>query len=449
MTLPQPTVTAARPWAFPKPRIGHLSNGIQIIIHQLPGQHVISTSLVLDLPLNAEPRDLEGIATICCRTLDEGTTTHPGEEFAAMLETEGAAFGIDVGLSGIQLAMDVPASRFGRAITLLAEAVREPELADGDIQRHVTLRLAEIEQAKANSSAEASIAFRQAVFDAGSRASRMSGGESDTVARIDPESVRSFHQNHIGPRGSTLIIGGDFTDDPLQLAEQAFGSWQHPGQHSADYQAPTRSARKMIIVDRPGAVQADLRFGGFGIDRSDPRWADIRAASYAMGGAFLSRLNAKLREEKGYTYGVGLQFAPMRTVGTFAVQGSFRTEVLADALAETRQLLDISSDPFTAEEIGNAVQFFTGVSPLQYATADGVVDQAAVQVLAELDPDYIDHSLAALRQVTAESATAAYTELVDLDAMSLVIVGAADQLAGPIRAAGFPDLKVIRPGGQC
>ncbi len=443
MTLTQPTLTAPRPWTFPTAQITHLSNGIPVIIHQLPGQHVISTTLVLDLPLNAEPRDREGIATICCRTLDEGTVTHPGEEFAARLETEGAAFGIDVGLSGIQLAMDVPESRFDRALALLAEAVREPELRDADVRRHVTLRLAEIEQARANSAAAASIAFRNTVFEAGSRAARMSGGEADTIAQLDPEAVRAFHQNHFGAAGCTLIIGGDFAGAPVQLAEQAFGSWQTHAQPPPGYQAPTRAPRKAIIVDRPGAVQADLRFGGFGIDRSDPRWADIRAASYAMGGAFLSRLNAQLREEKGYTYGVGLQFTPMRQAGTFAVHGSFRTEVVADALAETRELLDMSADPFTAEEIGNAVQFFTGVSPLQYATADGVVDQAAVQVLDRLGPGYIDQSLAALRRVTPESASASYTELVDPAAMSLVIVGDADQLADPVRAAGFADLEVI------
>ena len=76
----------------------------------------------------------------------------------------------------------------------------------------------------------------------------------------------------------------------------------------------------MVLVDRPGAVQADVRLGGFGIDQPDPRWSAISVASYAMGGAFLSRLNAVLREGKGYTYGVRMNFGPLRTSGSFAVQ---------------------------------------------------------------------------------------------------------------------------------
>ena len=76
------------------------------------------------------------------------------------------------------------------------------------------------------------------------------------------------------------------------------------------------TSRRALLVDRPGAVQADVRLGGFGIDRLDPRWSAISVASYAMGGAFLSRLNAVLREEKGYTYGVRMNFGPLRTGGS-------------------------------------------------------------------------------------------------------------------------------------
>ena len=159
-----------------------------------------------------------------------------------------------------------------------------------------------------------------------------------------------------------------------------------------------------MLIDRPGAVQADLRLGAFGPDRTDPRWADLTVASYAMGGAFLSRLNAVLREEKGYTYGVRLSFGPLRRGGSYAVQGSFRTEVLADAVGEALELLDITARPFTAAEVDDAISFFAGVSPLRYATADAVADQAATQLVADLPADYVDQSMADLRAVTPESA---------------------------------------------
>jgi predicted Zn-dependent peptidase len=89
------------------------------------------------------------------------------------------------------------------------------------------------------------------------------------------------------------------------------------------------------------------------------------------------------------------------------------------------------------------VAFLVGVSPLRYATADGVADQAATQVLAGLPEDYVDRSLALLRSVTPESATAAYESLVRPDELTLVVVGDAERIAEPIRAAGYADLVVI------
>jgi len=441
--LPRPPIAPPGHWSFPRPQRDQLSNGMDVVTYRLPGQHVISVHLIFDLPLSAEDRDREGVATICARTLDEGTMAHPGETFAEELETEGAGFGIDVTLAGLQTILDVPANHLAVALQLLAEAVTEPQLAEADVRRHVQLRLAEIEQARANSAQTANLAFRAAVFDPSSRASRMNGGEPETVEDVTPESVRSFHTAGFGPQGATLIMAGEFADDPVAVAQKALGEWQNPRQARIEQPSVASADQRSILVDRPGAVQADIRLGGFGIDRWDPRWAGITVASYAVGGAFLSRLNSVLREDRGYTYGVRMQFSPLRTGGWYAVQGSFRTEVAVDALVEARRLLDIRNRPITADEVEDAVNFFTGVTPLRYAAADGVADQAGTQVLADLGDDYVDRSLAALRATTAQTATAAYQSIVDLDGLTLVVVGDAQRLAEPLRKAGYSDLAVV------
>ena len=445
--LPRPELAPPGVWSFPTPTRARLDNGLQTVVFQLPGQHVVSAHLVLDVPLNAEDRDREGVATMCARVLDEGSRQHDGEEFAELLETEGAGFGVEISLAGLQAILDVPVTRLDSALSLFAEAITEPALAERDVNRHVQLRLAEIEQAQANSAQAATIAFRSAVFDPHTRAARMSGGEPETVSEVTQQDVATFHHDHFGPARASLVMAGDFRDDPVALIEQHLGRWQNPAQQDVPAEAARPASRRLLLVDRPGAVQADVRYGAFGIDRRDPRWSAITVASYAMGGAFLSRLNAVLREDKGYTYGVRMAFSPLREGGSFAVQASFRTEVVADALQITRDLIDIGPRPFTDQEVGDAVAFYTGVSPLRYATADGVADQAANQALMGLPDDYVDRSLALLRSVTAESAGEAYASLVVPDALSLVVVGDAELLAEPLRAAGFDGLEVISPGG--
>ncbi len=439
----RPPIEPPRDWLFPTPVRHRLDNGVDVAIFRMPGQHVISAHLVIDLPLSAEPRDIEGVATICARTLDEGTERHGGEEFAEQLENLGAGFGIDVSLSGLQAVLDVPASRLAPALDLFAEAAIQPAFAAEDVKRHVTLRLAEIDQVYANPAQSASVAFRSGIFAEESRASRMNSGLPETVAAVTQEHVRAFHRDHFRPERATVILAGDFAEDPLPLVQAAFGSWIAVDRDlEPEHLAPQPAVPRAVIINHPGAVQADLRLGGFGIDRRDLRWADVSIGSYAVGGAFLSRLNAVLREERGYTYGVNLSFGPLRSGGSYAVQGAFRTEVAADALAEARTLLDIEGKPITADEVRDAVAYFTGVAPLRFATADGVADQAASQVLAGLDDDHLNQNLAALRRVTPESATSGYQAVVDLDRLSLAVAGDADTLADPIRALGY-DLTVL------
>jgi predicted Zn-dependent peptidase len=440
---PRPEIAPPRPWSFPTPDRSPLDNGLELISYRLPGQHVVSINLVLDVPLAAERRDLEGIAAITCRTLDEGTQAHSTDEFAELLESAGAGFGVDVTSAGLQLIVDVPDRRLDPALGLLAEAVITPALAEGDIDRQVQLRLAEIEQARANPSQATAIAFRRTIFAEDSRYSRMTDGEPDTVTSITSAEARRFHQDHFGPRNAKLIIAGDIGNDVESVVAKHFGGWSVPDQRSVDHQPPQPGGRRAVIVHRPGAVQADLQLGGFGIDRNDPRWADISIASYIMGGAFLSRLNGVLREQLGYTYGVRMGFSPLRSGGTFSVSGSFRTEVIGDALRRTLDLLTITDRPFTVDEVSDAVTYFAGISPLRYATADGVADQAAVQALAVLPDDYPDQRLAALREVSTTSAAEAYSSLVDPQQLTLAIAGDAEKITEPIKDAGFTDVDVI------
>lgn len=430
----RPAVHRPAPWHFPAPTEHHLTNGIRVLAFDLPGQHVITAGVSLDLPLAAEPRDIEGVASLVLHTLDEGTCHHPGTSFAEALEDEGAALSGGQDTAHSWLYLTVPASRLAAAVPLLAEAVRTPALEASDIERHKQLRLAELEQVAAHSSHRAEVALRSVVIDPAHRAARLGGGSAETVAAITPEAAREFHTDHYTPAAATIVVAGTFAGDPLPALEAAFGDWTGPAAALA-VPGATPGARQSLLIDRPSAVQADIRLGGFGIDRRDSRWAAFKIATYAVGGAFLSRLNRVLREEHGYTYGVSLGQRAFRHGGYFAVRGSFRTEVVAPAIFDALALLRV--DEFTEAEISAAVDYFVGVTPLQYATAAGVAGEVVSLLGAGLEPGFVDSNLDALRAVTPDSALAAYTSLIDPDSLSLVVVGDAAQLAEPLAAAGI------------
>lgn len=190
-----------------------------------------------------------------------------------------------------------------------------------------------------------------------------------------------------------------------------------------------------MLVDRPDSVHADIRMGGFSIDRRDDRWAPLRVATHIVGGEFLSRLNRVLREERGYTYGVSMTQRPMRHGGTYAVRGSFRTDVTAAAVAETASILRV--ERFSPKEVATAIDYFSGSSALRFATAAGAVAEVTAVLGAGLDPDDIDASLRRYGSVTPEQALAAYQDVVGAGPPSLAVVGSADELVEPLTQVGF------------
>ena len=159
-----------------------------------------------------------------------------GEEFAELLETEGAGFGVDVSLSGCPGRSRRPGVAPGSRSRSVRRGGDRAGARRRDVDRHVQLRLAEIEQAQANSAQTASIAFRAAVFDAGTRASRMSGGEPETVGQGDARCrCARFMLIISDQRGATLVLAGDFSDDPIAAAERCLGCWRNADQQQVEH----------------------------------------------------------------------------------------------------------------------------------------------------------------------------------------------------------------------
>lgn len=441
MTSPRRPRLGRQPaWSFPPATEHRLDNGLTVWVFDLPGQYVTSAAMAIDVPLTFEPAASEGIANITAHTLDEGTRSHPGASFTETLENTGAVIGAGVTQLATHVSIDVPVTGVADALPLFAEAIRTPALADDDVLRHIGLRRAEIQQVMATSAQLAAALVPGAVFSDTFRASRPTGGLTATLEAFRPDEVRAFQATHYSPAGSTLVIAGDFAGlDPIALVEGAFGDWAdtHVTPHHED---PAAAAPRRRLVSRPGAVQADVRIAAPAIDRADPRWPAFQVACAILGGTFQSRLNTELRERRGFTYGVYTSTTPLRHGGYAAVGGSFRTDVVPEAVTEALRLLDVAAKPFTTAEVSRAVNFLTRTAPLRYATASGVSQQAVILASMGLDWRHVDESTAQLLRVTADEATATFTEIWP-DEPAVLVVGdpaLADGLG--VEAENPPDL---------
>ncbi|MEU3717429.1 M16 family metallopeptidase [Streptomyces californicus] len=452
---PQPTPGTARPWAFPEPERGALPNGLTVLRCHRPGQQVVAVEIFLDAPLEAEPEGLDGVATIMSRALSEGTDKHSAEEFAAELERCGATLDAHADHPGIRVSLEVPASRLAKALGLVAEALRAPAFAESEIERLVGNRLDEIPHERANPSRRAAKQLSKELFPADARMSRPRLGTEETVRRIDAAAVRAFFEAYVRPSTATAVVVGDLTGIDLDaLLAETLGDWSgDAGQPRPVPPITADDTGRVVIVDRPGAVQTQLLIGRIGADRHERVWPAQVLGTYCLGGTLTSRLDRVLREEKGYTYGVRAFAQVLRSSGPdsggaamLAISGSVDTESTGPALDDLWKVLrTLAAEGLTDAERETAVQNLVGVAPLKFETAASVAATLADQVEQHLPDDYQAHLYARLAETGTVEATAAVVNAFPVDRLVTVLVGDASQIEEPVRALGIGEVSVV-PG---
>ncbi len=445
---PRPGVSAPEPWQFPVAATTTLPNQMTLIAYDVPGQYVFSVRLAVPAPLAAEPRAVEGVGTIMARTLDEGTLRHTAEEMAELLERKGIALGAGMAEHGLVVDLDVAQRHLGPALELLTECVTEATFPEAEVARHVRTRLADIEQEYAGAGSRAALEFISTFFADSDRASRPAGGSRQSVQAITAEDVRAFHAEHVRPDAATVVVAGDFSGlDVAAEVARTLGSWEAGPRAEVAERVPRSrvalDAARIVFVDRPGSVQTELYLGCPGPDRRvEGGWAPYPVLSFVVGGSPHSRIDAVLREEKGYTYGIRCGFRPRAHGGLFVTSGSVRADATAESVGLALEILDGARDGFTEAETTSGIDFIAKTAPGRYATADAIADEAVMLALDGLTTEFTTRNLQELERLTPGELQEAYDRYVT-GQWTVVLVGDAGAYAEAVQALGRGEVTIV------
>ncbi|MGO1167987.1 MAG: M16 family metallopeptidase [Janibacter sp.] len=444
-TVPRPEVAAPGEWSFPQPRELTLPNGITALVHDVPGQYVISVRLTVPVALRFEPEATEGVAWVMARLLDEGTRTHTQRELSELLERRGIALGAGMSEAQLGLDLDVPQRFLGEALELLTECVAEPVFDEAEVSRIVRTRLAEIEQERASAGRRAFKEWAATYYDPSVRASRAGGGTAQSVAAITRADVVDFHAEHVHPDGATVVVAGDLTGvDVEALLSTTLGGWRTAGRSRPVDRTPApraADAARVVLVDRPGSVQSEVLIGGPGPDRRDG-WAPFPVLAYVLGGAPNARIDQVLREDKGYTYGIRSGFRPRQVGSAFTVAGSVRADSTVDSLRLLQEILAGAAAGFSEEETRAGVDFMTLTAPGRYDTADAIADETAGLAGDALPLTFTSDVIAAMRQLTPADLDTAWREGVTPE-WTIVVVGDASLYREGVEELGLGPVSVV------
>ncbi len=326
---------------------------------------------------------------------------------------------------------------------------REPAFPSHEVERLRDQRLNDLLQAKADPARRAEEMYLATVYDPASPYARPAGGLRDTVTGIDAGVVAAAYASWPSFDRAAFVVGGDLTGlDVGAILEPLLGDLS-PAPGVAAPPAPTDAGRldrpAVRIVHRPGSVQSELRVGHPGMARRIPDFHAVSVMSAILGGLFNSRLNMKLREEKGYTYGAGAGFDLRRYAGPFTARAAVNTDATAPALADlVAELRRMRETPPTDAELRAARDYLVGVFPLRFETPGPVVSAVGGLMTHGLPEDELERYRPAIEAVTADGVLAAARAHLDLERLAVVLVGDADAVAGDVEALRLGELEVIR-----
>lgn len=438
-----------REYHFPAFERFQLDNGLTVMAAHTPGRPLLAAHLVMAGGGAAEPVELAGVTALTGRALTEGTARRDALAFIEASERLGAELHADASWESLTATLEVPRSRFGAALALLAEMVLEPAFPESEIERLRDERINDLRQARANPRRHAERVFPETIYDEASPYRRPLGGVAETVGRVDRAAVVERHRRSSNPGRATLIVAGDLAGlDLAAIANEHLGTWMGDGADDASG-TPTRAAAnpaggRIVLVDRPDSPQSELRVGHVGMARKTPDFYAISVLNAILGGIFDSRLNRVIREEKGYSYAIWSSFEMRRAAGPFVVRTAVETDVtvpaLTDIISIVRGMRDAEVEP---SELTTARDYLVGVFPLRFEVPAQVAAALAGLVIHELPDDELDRYRPAIAAVSASELMAAAQRQIRPDDLSTVIVGDAAKVEGPLRDAGIGPLTVV------
>jgi len=438
-----------RPYEFPPFQRDRLSNGLRLITVHLPGRPLVTASLILQNGVADEPPDEAGATVLAARALSEGTERYDAIALVEATERLGATLHAEAGWDASSASVDVPAARLAPALELLAEIVARPTFPEAEVERLRDERLNDILQARADPRRRADEAFVETIYAKDSPYHRPSGGTKETVARLDGQRLRAAYSRGVNPAAATLIVAGDLSGlDVPEIAGRLFGSWA--ADPSARLPGPVVDrtevgSRFVRVIHRPAAVQTEIRIGHRGAPRRIPDFYPLAVMGAILGGLFNSRLNMKLREEKGYTYGAHAGYDLRRGAGPFSARAAVNTEATVPAIVDfLGELNRIREAPVDDDELRSARDFLVGVFPLRFETPGAVVGALANIVVHDLPDDELTRYRPAVEAVTGPDVEQAARSRLEPDRSAIVLVGDADAFGRDLEAAGFGPVTIER-----
>jgi len=439
-----PRPLAARNVNFPPYQIQTLPNGLQVIAVMHHEQPVVSMRLLIRAGSAADPRGKTGLAHVTASLLDQGTASQSASQFNDAIDFVGASATTGAGTDLTYANMVVMKDSFDSGLRMLSDMVRRPAFADGELGRQRQQLLSSLQVSFEDPDFIADAVFDRLVYGFHPYGLPQSG-TPETLPSITRADVAAFHQKYFVPNNAILAVVGDVTaDEAFASVRRVFGDWARRDVPAAQPVEPPNPTRRVLVVNKPDAVQTEIRVGNIGIPRNHPDYMAVNLAIRILGGEGSNRLHQVLRTARGLTYGAQADFDTFKDSGDFQAETNTRTAATGEVL---RLIVDefwrLQRDRVSDRELSDAKAYLTGSFPLTIETPNAIAMQILNVVFFGLPIDQLQTFRDRVNAVTADDVQRVAKLYLKPDRLSVVLVGNAADFTNQLQGVGFGTFETV------
>ena len=445
-----PPAGPAPAFHLPLPKTFALNNGLKVYYVEDKSLPVVSADLVTRAGRENDPSGKEGLSVLTLKTMAEATTTRDLTALAEAQERIGTRIGISTNMDAANASITMTTNNRAAGFDLLADVVMHPAFHPEDLDR---LRKRTVVSINQESDSVQAMAFRvgpRLVFGNQPYGSNTDGTVA-SVSGLTRDDVTGFYHERFGPSDSALTLAGDLSEgEARRLAEKYFGAWNAQVKAGVSIPPPpSPPARRIVIIDKPGAPQTALFAYGLGLPITTPDLQALQIMNYTLGEAFASRINMNLREEHGYTYGARSQYQFYREGGGFLAGGLVRTDITGPAAKELLyEIQRFPTTPPTEAELKQAKDARVQSIPALFETTAATSLAISNIYLYNRPLDYYSTLPDKYRSVTPADVTRVAKEDVHADNVVIVAAGDRAKIEPGLKETGLGPIEIRTPTGE-
>jgi zinc protease len=442
-----PRPLPSREIKFPPYELRTLPNGLQVVAVLHHEQPAVSMRLLIRAGSAADPADKLGLAYLLASLLDQGTTTKSAQELNDAIDFIGGEMGAGAGTDLSFITTVVMKDSFKIGLDMLSDMARRPRFAPEEIERQRQQMLSGLQVSVENPEWVANGVFQRLVYGFHPYGLPETG-TPETIAAITRDDLLAYHLKHFAPNNALLAVVGDVTaEEAFSAVTAVFGDWQRRNVRDERFIPPPLPARRVVIVNKPDAVQTEIRVGHLGIPRKHDDYLALNLAIRILGGEGSNRLHQLLRTERALTYGAQANLNTFKESGDFEAATNTRSPATVEALElMVAEFWRLQRQRVDERELAGAKAYITGNFPLTIETPGAIATQVLHALFYGLPLQELETFRERVNAVTVDDIRRVAQRYLRPDRLSIVLVGDASAFAAQLNGIGFGEYELVDIG---